>query len=83
MANWIMFYAIGMIDQKLVKGALARWLISVGYSQPMASEMVNGHKKPSLMKAAEIEKKFGIPAASWADGVPLEKTWEQLKLRSE
>lgn len=72
-----------MIDEKLIKGALSRHLVAIGYSQSMASEMVNGHKKPSLSKAAEIEKRFGIPAAAWVSGVPLQETWEQLKMRSE
>lgn len=71
-----------MIDEKLVKGALSRWLIDIGYSQSMASELVNGNRRPSLSMAAKVETKYGIPAASWNTGPPLNECWKQLKMRA-
>jgi transcriptional regulator with XRE-family HTH domain len=71
------------MDEDIARIALTRHLKQVGYSQSMAWQIAHGHRLPTLAKAAEIEKKFGIPASSWVAGVPLGHMWTQLKLRSE
>ena len=40
-------------------------LIALGLSRSYASELVNGHKLPSLAKAQQIEAATGYPVGAW------------------
>jgi len=72
-----------MIDERLIRSALTRALLGMGYPSSSVSDYVRGAAKPSLDRAAEIERQIGIPAAAWAKGVPLLEMWNHLKIRSE
>lgn len=63
--------------------ALSERLRGLGYSDGMASDMASGKRKPSIDRAALIEKSLNIPAAIWAERVPLQEMWNILKRTSE
>ena len=67
---------------EIARKTLAGYLVSIGYTKGMASLMVNGLRKPSLERAAEIEREFGIPASAWATRVPLQETWDFIVKRA-
>lgn len=66
-----------------IRLALADMLREIGVSHTSASELVNGKKKPSLARAADIEKRLGIPATAWVERVPIKETLEIMKRRCE
>ena len=44
----------------------------------MASELVNGRRKPTLKVAANIERELGISASIWETRPPLAEMWEHI-----
>lgn len=67
----------------LAQIALRRSLEEIGYSKAGASELAAGKRKPSIERAADIERRIGIPAAAWADGPPLQQMWNIMKKRAD
>ena len=63
---------------ELARIALRKHLVRLGYSQPMASELVNGRRKPTLKVAANIERELGISASIWETRPPLAEMWEHI-----
>lgn len=63
------------MDSEIAKVALTRALRRLGYRRATISDLVNGKSKPTIDRAAEIEREIGIPAAAWSAGVPLQEMW--------
>ena len=68
---------------ELARKALRDRLLGMGFHPSMASELVNGPRKPNLKTATKIEQRVGIPASAWSDGPPLQEMWDIIKRASE
>lgn len=42
-------------------------LLDFGYSLPMVKVLMVGRKTPPLLKALDLQEKYGIPVVAWKD----------------
>lgn len=65
-------------DQKMAKAGLTAELLKMNFSSSYVSQLVNGLKKPSLERAAQIEEAIGLPMRAWPDGSFLTHYWKKV-----